>query len=40
MLQKRTRCYNYSKKHNIIAAAKICCILRTALTAWIKHLKF
>ncbi len=29
-----------AKKHSITAVAKICCISRTALTAWIKHLKF
>lgn len=29
-----------AKKHSITAVAKICCISRNALTAWIKHLKF
>ncbi len=29
-----------AKKHSITAVAKICSISRTALTAWIKHLKF
>ncbi|WP_369800436.1 hypothetical protein [Wolbachia endosymbiont of Litomosoides sigmodontis] len=29
-----------AKKHSTVAVAKICCISRTALTAWIKHLKF
>lgn len=29
-----------AKKHSITAVAKICCISRKALTAWIKHLKF
>lgn len=29
-----------AKKHSISAVARICCISRTALTEWIKHLKF
>jgi hypothetical protein len=37
---EKTKCSNCSKKHSITAVAKIYCISRTALTTWIKHLKF
>ncbi|WP_410543307.1 hypothetical protein [Wolbachia endosymbiont of Litomosoides brasiliensis] len=37
---KKIKCCDCSKKYSVTTLAKIYCILRTALTAWIKHPKF
>lgn len=39
-VEKKLNAVIAAKRHSITSVAKICCISRKALTAWIKHLKF